>query len=263
MPTEHPIADEEEIKPLLDEWEKWNKQRRRIYHRFILPCFVIGLPGFVWGVQQLMISICSSPGESLTNKFPVFVVSTLLVFAGGYAHTNYQERIVRLTEQIWSLNDIRFLPCLLEMHRTAPLAHPAPVTLILTRLLRQVKASDSNLLNAAQKMMLYTGAARLPTSFSGKPHQRLELNLAMVKAIEQIGDEKAVPFLNALIENDWESTTLTPAARIALEAVTQRTEQTKDSRMLLRAASDNDNSTLLKPAMPTDAEEDSLLRPAE
>lgn len=143
-----------------------------------------------------------------------------------------------------------------------------PLLVALTELLPQMKASDAGLLTAAQRKTLnwtlkndfavYGNAAALHT-----------YRLAILKALEQVGDASAIPFVAQLANGKART-----ANQIALKAAAQEclpllmvnfggVEATKT---LLRAASPENAApdTLLRPAaFAPDAKPNELLRPAD
>lgn len=119
----------------------------------------------------------------------------------------------------------------------------------LTRLLPQLQATDSGLLSAKQRACL---CRYLKMSHVYK-HDKLML--AILKALEQIGDAQAVPYVKRLAA----SVALTPiqrkvkrAAEECLPFLNARADQTKASQMLLRASGLEDvgsgSTILLRPA---------------
>jgi hypothetical protein len=118
----------------------------------------------------------------------------------------------------------------------------------LTRLLPRLQATDAGLLNAAQRANLYR---KLNPYQSG---HHVELQLAILKAMEQVGDEAAVPYVQRLagsITLTWHQKRVRQAAQDCLPYLKDRAAQLRVSQTLLRASS----ATTVTPDM--------LLRPAE
>ena len=107
----------------------------------------------------------------------------------------------------------------------------------LIRILPQLRSSDAHMLNGTQRKQL--GGA---LSGRDKP-----LILATLKALEQVGDERDLPFVEKVCSADRE---VMEAAKACLLFLRIRTEQKKVSNTLLRASS------------PNSATPDMLLRPA-
>jgi hypothetical protein len=118
----------------------------------------------------------------------------------------------------------------------------------LTRLLQQLKATDAHLLNAQQRGNLY----RHLNSYQARFHP--DFQIAILKALEQVGDEAAIPHVRRLAR----SVALGPrqqqvrrAAQDCLPFLRNRADQLRVSQTLLRASS------------ATSAAPDILLRPAD
>jgi hypothetical protein len=128
----------------------------------------------------------------------------------------------------------------------------------LVSLLPQLKASDAHLLNDEQRTILYKQLRK----------DNSELILAILKSLEQIGDEKAVPFVEELANakaNKAGYARIREAAQACLPALNARVARLMASHTLLRAteAADPDSSVLLRPAAGSGGDTDDLLRPVE
>ena len=124
----------------------------------------------------------------------------------------------------------------------------------LTRLLPCLQASDADLLTAAQRDCLYR---RLKIQYV---EQSAEFMIAALKALEQIGDAKALPSVEALAEhssNTVREIRVGEAAQHCLGFLKAQAEQKQSRDSLLRASSGFDTSaeSLLRPtteSLPTD-----------
>jgi hypothetical protein len=126
----------------------------------------------------------------------------------------------------------------------------------LTRLLPRMRASDANLLNDRQRQSLYN------MLFMSKARRNPEFTLALLKALEQVGDGAAIPYVENLANASPSPLALRTfstverrikkAAAACLPYLEARAGQVDASRQLLRAANAADVHT---PA-------ESLLRPA-
>jgi hypothetical protein len=118
----------------------------------------------------------------------------------------------------------------------------------LTRLLPRMQATDANLLNSGQRANLYRKLHPYQTG------QQTDLQLAILKALEQIGDEAAVPHVRRL------------AGSFGL---TSRQKQVKQAAidclpyLNARAAQLRVSQTLLRASSATGTSADMLLRPVE
>lgn len=128
----------------------------------------------------------------------------------------------------------------------------------LVGLLPQLKASDAHLLNDEQRSILYK-------QIRGKD---TKLILAILKALEQVGDEKAVPFVQERIDRKHSSgdvLRIQTAAQECMPALKARVEQERAAHTLLRAttANESDSDVLLRPAAGAGADSTILLQPVE
>jgi hypothetical protein len=127
----------------------------------------------------------------------------------------------------------------------------------LTRLLPSLQASDASLLDEEQRKCLYRALHGRNT----------ELVLAILKALEQVGDDKALPHVEKLAEGEGvvrgDFSRIREAAQACLPALQQRAEWERSRQTLLRAASASDtpSDVLLRPAGGTiEADPQQLLR---
>ena len=130
------------------------------------------------------------------------------------------------------------------------------VKLALRFLLPRLRADDGHLLNDAQRNCLY--------------HQLrvgdVELKLAILKTLEQIGDAKAIPYVDRLCHGNGRiDARVRRAAEECLPFLLIRAEHEIAPRILLRASSNADTApeTLLRTAIGHRDTEANLLRPTE
>ncbi|HSV75262.1 MAG TPA: hypothetical protein VLH79_16020 [Chthonomonadales bacterium] len=133
----------------------------------------------------------------------------------------------------------------------------------LTVLLPRLKASDAGLLTEKQRARLNRQIGKV------RIDREAPLLLAMLKALEQVGDERSALVVRALTSKagDGEAAArVRAAAREALPAVEQSAERWRNAAMLLRPAdaSATPDETLLRPASgaAADRAEERLLRPS-
>ncbi len=134
-------------------------------------------------------------------------------------------------------------------------------------LLPRLKASDHDLMTEEQKLALYK-AIKLPLAKGAGPADWAFL-LAALGALEQIGDERALPFVDAIVERTPSGTKepeVVEAARACRPALLERIEQQRVAMRLLRPseAPADAGETLLRPTYgPGQSDPDLLLRPSD
>jgi hypothetical protein len=195
---------------------------------------------------------------------------TGLIFGGMAAGTTQLQRLTLSFEQS---NLIRKLADARDPSSIGPLAEALEwpdartqdiAIRTLTVLLRRARASDAPRISAAQRACLYR---RLKWSSVRKPRER-ELMLSLLKALEQIGDQAAIPYVMALLENTGQTSDqkkVIEAARQCLPYLQQNAEQINYRSTLLRPSSAAAASpeTLLRSAAASETPAEQLLRPAE
>ena len=163
------------------------------------------------------------------------------MIAAGAAATQGQKKLTKSLAQYE--NDPRVVGPLAEAleFQDKELRKMVPEKLI--RLLPQLKASDRNCLNDAQRACLYR-------ALRGKNDA---LKLAILQSLQQIGDSKALPYVQKLAADQraMSGPRMREAVALCLPFLTDLAEKEKNSQMLLRAADGNLTSS------------DVLLRPAE
>jgi hypothetical protein len=260
---EHPpITDEQEIVRVLEEWKETSRKHRALIRKLGF------IGGTLFGISWLT-RLIASVGHALGwwGRIPTAWELALILIAAPAilllpAVVLLQSRYKRYSHDLPYVSDVRAVGPLLETVFKFGERPPIEFTQALTRLLPQLKASDARLLSPEQKSILYSSAMHASVSIAGTDAEKTAYRLSALQAITQIGEEKAVKHLEKIVADGWESDKILKAAHFALDAVKQRAEQTKESTTLLRASEDTAaDGTLLKPAMPQDAEQDNLLRP--
>ena len=142
----------------------------------------------------------------------------------------------------------------------------APLIVALTQLLPQMRANDAGLLTKGQRRLLNSN---LKSGFNGRLDSVMTLNyrLAILKALEQVGDAAAIPVVSHLANGKARTTdqkTLKAAALECLPLLQSNFGGVEANQTLLRAsAPEQAPATLLRPATFTpDAAPKELLRPA-
>ena len=165
------------------------------------------------------------------------------------------ERRKRTVEALTKANDVRIVGPLCDAlgFRDEGMAKIAGEALI--GILPRLQASDSRLLNDEQRVKLYG-----ILSSGDKP-----LVLATLKALEQIGDEKAIPIVEKLANRqrlaETKANEVRDAANHCLPFLRECAANRKAGAELLRASGpDTKAETLLRPASAYQTEPQELLR---
>ena len=165
------------------------------------------------------------------------------------------------TEVIAQFDDVRFVPDLVDALGYSDKHMNDVSRAALTNLLPRLTASDVELLNSEQRKLLHRWF-----TITNKEYAFL---LAILKGLEQVGDERDLPTVRKLAETDAVNHRLKEvyeAARQCLPYVEQRAEQNRIASTLLRAASSDleDTGSLLRPASSSAGiDSNGLLRPAD
>jgi hypothetical protein len=207
------------------------KIRRRVgLFLFVLPFGLISLKHALFGKES---------GGIITALF--YILRYTCLFAGlGCLFKNTS----RAANVMADFDDLRIVGPLVESWRDIE-ARPA-ITDALLRLLPRMKASDSHLLNLEQRKALY----KILKS------DEETLLLAILKALEQIGDSAALPFVEKLANpplGGKVSVKVKQAAWVCLPFLIERAKQEHNSATLLRASGTMETHTgeLLRPATTT------------
>jgi hypothetical protein len=153
----------------------------------------------------------------------------------------------KTARELAGFEDVRVIGTLAEALEwpDAEMRHVAALALI--QLLPKMRASDAGLLTASQRGCLY----RLLKPENAEETE--ELLLAILTALEQVGDEKAVPYVQSLA-NHFPATVaqkrVTDAAIQCLPYLEERVQQNRFSQTLLRSsqAEEVGADVLLRPA---------------
>jgi hypothetical protein len=184
----------------------------------------------------------------------LFLFSSFVV--AGLALSDLWTEGARLLDRIATHNDVMSVGPLAEalLWRNPPLQRAATTALI--RLLPHLRASDVNLLNNHQRKCLY----------SALHGANVDLTLALLRGLEQSGDHRALPHVEALASRAGETTRrdgrIQEAAQACLPYLRIQAERARISQSLLRPSSIAELPTgdLVHPADPPDRD---LLRPAQ
>jgi len=133
----------------------------------------------------------------------------------------------------------------------------------LAALLPRLKASDSALVSSDDQHLLCRELERIPATYSSEFNA--DLAIAIIRALEQIGDADAIPYVERIADNVDCVRSQRPIREAAIECLPgllMRAEAGKAGRTLLRPV-ETDPGLLLRAAGGSDADASQLLRAAE
>jgi hypothetical protein len=161
----------------------------------------------------------------------------------------------RTLEETW---DPRAVGVLAIAYQEGSMDQSIAASRALHKLLPRVRASDAADIDAEQMNALLALACRWAARGD------IETKIALLQALEQIGDARAVPVVESLLNSYHD--TVREAARACLPALQSRLRRTKESATLLRASHSDSigpgKGELLRPSTEFDlSPPDQLLRP--
>ena len=201
----------------------------------------------------------------LSNSFPVmrgyavnpFLIALLFLPAAGMMTIALRSFFTKPrwdADELTRIGGVQAVGTLIELLNTpkAP-QRVLPLYTALTQLLPQMKASDAPMLSAAHRRMLYL-TIQSSFSFLMSPAIYQDFRLAVLKALEQIGDADAVPIVQHLANGQSRT-----APQIVLKTAAN------ECLLLLRAhlGSVEANTTLLRASSLAQTNAALLLRPTE
>lgn len=225
---------------------------------------------FVFGILSLMMFLTSylnqqSKYNSLSDYlfFAGMILLPLLGIGGIYYF-----RIIRRKEAqlLWVLRDVQdklMLGSVLEAVRFYPLGIPSELAATLNCLLPQTTQEDRTLLNRPQRKQLYE---LLVDHKIFDPDDSHLVMMNILRAVEIIGDQEALPFVEELSQRTNASTAVVNYAKQVAADLKARLAQEQEIKTLLRPADQELESAelLLRPAdIQDDADQSVLLRPGE
>ncbi len=241
------------LSKLREEAARRKKKQRFVYWGFGIYGGVILTVFLVW----LGIGIGTGRwADFLWQLFQAF--SYMGIFGSIGAASQFQKSA---TEVIAQFDDVRYVPDLVDALAYSDKHMNGVAVAALTNLLPRLPASDSERLDSEQRKLLHRWLTI--------KNKESALVQAILKALEQIGDERDLPSVQKMAEREASTQrekTLREAARQCLPYVEQRAEKNRVANTLLRAAtaSGPNMESLLRPVASsprTDYED--LLRPAE
>jgi hypothetical protein len=172
----------------------------------------------------------------------------------------------RIGRRLADIDDSRAVGALLDVLKSSGIFHGQGVEKALIRVLPRLKAGDGENLSREQRQFLYTLLTLDLKWYSANSLDwGVELKIATLKALEQIGDEEALPIVEQAAQQA-RNPRVRQAAQECLPFLRIRVEEQRFRQWLLRssAAIVLPKETLLRPAVggpETKAEE--LLRPSD
>lgn len=236
-----------EVEDLLTRLGAEAKKRRT--HRRIKAWIVGGYLAFV--LISLLVQLVAHSKFSLHMPF----IQMWWLLGGVGAASKLQKESVKKLAKMPDIRGVGYFAEALAFDDKDVKREAAEALLLL---LPQLKASDAHLLNDEQRTILYKQLRKDNT----------ELILALLKSLEQIGDAKAVPYVEELANAKASRAgygRIREAAQSCLPALNARVEQLMASHTLLRAAGSvgSDSDVLLRPASGASTETNNLLMPVE
>jgi hypothetical protein len=228
--------------------------RPQMRFAFLVAMWLTAVPfGAVYGIRSLIAGAWSDA----VGYFLIAALSTQL-----YRVTMFS-RHAKLARQLLAEQDVSAVGRLAEAAGWPDARVRAAALSSLARLLPRLKASDARILTTAQRGCLHG----LLNAATARAHP--EVVVALLRALEQVGDLAAVPFVRNLANlSDASARTVAvrDAARECLPALLERARFNTDPQVLLRPAEapGPPDETLLRPVYPgLDADAETLVRPAE
>jgi hypothetical protein len=176
-------------------------------------------------------------------------------------HLTASEKQTEAARMLARFDDVRAMGALIEALDWPEEQVRVAARLALLRLLPRLRASDATLLRPGQRASLYRYLKMR------NAHRDVDFLLAILKALEQVGDASALPPVQRLAEgagHTYNQRRVRRAARECLPYLEARAEQQRASQTLLRASSAvaTTPQMLLRPATGgNNAEPQQLLRP--
>lgn len=237
----------EEVRVWLDQIRKDTRLRRRL----TAFSFCLLAPVLVNFIVYLWLVVAGVAAE-INSTF-------LLLQLPAHGLTFYGHRLLKrgAIENIAKLNDVRYAGALVEvLNPKTRIPYPRDLLELvgstLIRLLPRLKASDSDLLNDAQRSILLSLLGR---------NDSQTLQVAILESFKQIGDARCLPVVERLAGRVMFSP-VPDAAKECLPYLKQRVEEQTVRATLLRAGSAPSGSTpetLLRPAQGADVRNEPAL----
>jgi hypothetical protein len=215
------------------------------------------MTALLFGVPFLMMAFAPFMTATRLVPFLCVLMGWIVAFLANYSILR------RMGRRLAKLEDPRASGALLDVFKTTGSFQGPDVKEALIRLLTRMKASDAEGLSREQRQFLYIILTQDQKWYAAGYDWGEDLKVAALKALEQVGDEEALPIV-AQVALHAPGLPIRQAALECLPFLQMRVEEQRSRQSLLRssAASVFPNETLLRPAAggsETNAEE--LLRP--
>lgn len=230
----------DEVDTILAELAKERRSRRKRQKRLALCAAFYFL--FVVSMITLVAAVSKHPSSG-------FGMLGMFGAVGGFAAgwMAVADRHKALTRRVAELDDVRAVGPLIDALAFVDEPIRALAERRLTALLPQAHASDAEMFDSERRTILYGRLATFDKAKEGLP-----FFLSLLKALEQVGDEKAIPGVQRIAEAGHAAHELREAAAQCLPFLEARAASAREGGLLLRAAS----------AAGSAAEQSSLLRAA-
>jgi hypothetical protein len=239
------------VEQLRAEGRKRKKKQRILLWAVGLYCAaLIGILG-IWLLKGL------TTGKWSEFPWQLFQAFTWIGILGSAGLASQFQK--NATQVIAKLNDKRYIPDLVDALSYKDDEVTGAVLGALKSLLPTLTASDAELLSTDHRKALY--------GYLTPPVKDAALTRAILKALEQVGDERDLAPIRKLAErtpvNSRESETV-QAAIECLPFVEQRAKSNRAASTLLRASASTPDSNLLRPSGENrESDTDILLRPTD
>jgi hypothetical protein len=198
---------------------------------------------------------------------PLMLLSLICLISGTVAIPRANRSAAAI---LMRLNDVSGVGPLVEARNLLGSEDRRTITDMLTNLLPRMTWKDASYLSPVQRQKL------LQELMLGDIYHETDLLLAILKALERIGDENALPEVQRLAQGGpeawqmetrrgfetWQEQRVREAAHTCLLVMQERLEQQQISHILLRPAT-LPTSELLRPAEEVETEPAQLLRAVE
>jgi hypothetical protein len=249
-----PEAVEELLRVLESEARRWeSRRRRRVVWLTLMAAASVAVPWLIFGLPY---------GEVMRTVAGLFQMAFgLLGFSTVIWLTRPSRRQKKAAAALAECEDLRVVGPLAQTLAYEDRKVQNVAVSALTRLLPRLRASDADLLDDKQRTRLYNALDW------GTPSYEADFLIAILKALEQVGDEKALRCVEnraALEPQDADGRRVQKAATACLPHLRERIEQERVAAILLRPAiaPADLGATLLRPAQGVgDTDSTLLLRP--
>lgn len=251
-----------------DELDKLIARWKRMHRNRSLAPPIAGL-GFLAVILPTFFSVCGGVFDPNKEYFigVVFWFTVLLLIFLGFSSLYWRaECDYLLGEMLNKYDDIRIVPVLIHALDPRYHKHFPLVSHKLVRLLNRLTLDDSALLTEREYQQLHHYLLNYPTySFEVSDGS---LPIAILRAIQTMGHTPSIgavqTYIRRVMPASNAETYLEKSARECLTTLLELQKQAKHNDTLLRPSqAEATPETLLRAAMPTEANADDLLKPSD